>query len=134
MDIKEFVSEAILQIAQGIKKASEKCQENQLDVIVNPNVTIGSDNGAGIPKNPEQYQISRRIQMVDMDIAVTVQNATEKGVNGNLSISVLGIGGKEIGKTANIHESRIHFSIPVSFPVTKVINLELQDKNSEIDL
>lgn len=69
-----------------------------------------------------------------MDIAVTVQNATEKGVNGNLSISVLGIGGKGIGKTANRHESRIHFSIPVSFPVTKVINLELQDKNSEIDL
>ena len=54
MDIKEFVSEAILQIAQGIKEASEKCQENQLDVIVNPNVTIGSDNGVCIPKNPEQ--------------------------------------------------------------------------------
>lgn len=133
MDIKEFVSEAILQIAQGIKKASEKCQENQLDVIVNPNVTIGSDNGAGIPKDSEQYQISRRIQMVDMDIAVTVQNATEKGVNGNLSISVLGIGGKGIGKTANIHESRIHFSIPVSFPITIVLKQESQDKFSEID-
>ena len=61
MDIKEFVSEAIMQIAQGIKEASEKCQENQLDVIVNPNVTIGSNNGVCIPKNPEQYHISRRI-------------------------------------------------------------------------
>ena len=133
MDIKEFVSVAIMQIAQGIKEASEKCQENQLDVIVNPNVTIGSDNGAGIPKNPEQYQISRRIQMVDMDIAVTVQNTKERGTNGSLSISVLGIGGKRIGKSANIHESRIHFSIPVSFPVTIVPKQESQDKFSEID-
>lgn len=68
-----------------------------------------------------------------MDIAVTVQNATEKGVNGNLSISVLGIGGKGIVKTANIHESRIHFSIPVSFPVAIVTKQESQDKFSEID-
>lgn len=72
--------------------------------------------------------------MVDMDIAVTVQNATEKGVNGNLSISVLGIGGKGIVKTANIHESRIHFSIPVSFPITIVSKQKTQDKYSEIDL
>ena len=101
MDIKEFVSEAIMQIAQGIKEASEKCQENQLDVIVNPNVTIGSNNGAGIPKNPEKFQISRRIQKVDMDIAVTVQNTKERGTNGSLSISVLGIGGKRIGKSGH---------------------------------
>lgn len=133
MDIKEFVSEAILQIAQGIKEASEKCQENQLDVIVNPNVTIGSDNCAGIPKNPERYQISRRIQMVDMDIAVTVQNTKERGANGNLSISVLGIGGNRIWKSANIHESRIHFSIPVSFPVAIVKKQQTQDKYSDIN-
>ena len=133
MDIKEFVSEAIMQIAQGIKEASEKCQENQLDVIVNPNVTIGSNNGAGIPKNPEKFQISRRIQKVDMDIAVTVQNTKERGTNGSLSIYELGIGGKRIEKSDNIHESRIHFSIPVSFPVTIVPKQESQDKFSEID-
>lgn len=132
MDIKEFVSEAILQIAQGIKEASEKCQENQLDVIVNPNVTIGSDNGACIPINPEQYKISRRIQMVDMDIAVTVQNTKERGTNGSLSISVLGINGKRIGKSANIHESRIHFSVPVSFPVAIVTKQQTQEKYSDI--
>lgn len=68
-----------------------------------------------------------------MDIAVTVQNATEKGVNGNLSISVLGIGGKGIVKTANIHESRIYVSISISFPVTIVPKQKTQDKYSEID-
>lgn len=68
-----------------------------------------------------------------MDIAVTVQNATEKGVNGNLSISVLGIGGKGIVKTANIHESRIYVSISISFPVTIVPKQKTQDKCSEID-
>lgn len=48
MEIKEFISETILQISSEILDAMDKCSE--LDVIVNPDITVGSDGDFYVSK------------------------------------------------------------------------------------
>lgn len=133
MVLEEFISDAIVQIASGIIKAQKICAEKEYDVLVNPNVIQGQEGNLSIPNNPKQIHIQRQVQIVDMNVAVTVQNAIEGGLKGNLGIHVLGIGSRVNGKSDTIHESRIHFSIPVCFPTTEVKTVKNKDKYSEIE-
>ena len=119
MELKEFISDTISQISEGIIDAKTKCKK--YGVIINPNVTIGSDGNFSIPKHPEHVTISRRVQLLDMDIAITVQDSTENGANGKIGVSMLGIGGGIKNSNANSQQSRIRFSIPVCFPSTDVL-------------
>ena len=48
MELKDFISNTIEQISLGIIEASKKCE--QYGVIVNPNITIGSQGDYCVPK------------------------------------------------------------------------------------
>lgn len=54
MELKDFISETIYQIATGVKESIEKCKD--LDIIVNPNICGRSDNDFYIPQNPSDYK------------------------------------------------------------------------------
>lgn len=69
MELKEFISETIQQISLGVTDAMNKCSE--LDVIVNPDITVGEDGNFFVP-NKGNYSMERRVQILDMDIAITV--------------------------------------------------------------
>lgn len=115
MELNEFISEAILQISKGVIEAIEKCEE--FDVIVNPNVMIGSNGDYIIPKETTK-DIERRVQMIDMDIAVSVSDGLEKEKGHQLKIKVLEFGAKTKDSIISRTESRMKFSIPVSLPNT----------------
>ena len=83
MELKDFISNTIEQISLGVLDASEKC--NRYGVIVNPNITIGEQGDFCIPKQPEHVNIQRRVQLIDMDIAVTVIESEE----GKASLAIL---------------------------------------------
>ena len=127
MELRDFISDAIEQIAQGIKEASNKCKE--LGVIVNPDVTVGENGDYSIPKHPSQINIVRRVQILKIDVAVTVQNSTENNAGGKFSVSVLVFGGKHTSGNANIRENRLQFSIPVCFPTENVEEVVLKAQN-----
>lgn len=124
MELKEFISETIQQISQGIIDAKTKCSE--LDVIVNPNITVGSKGSYYIPaeRNIANISMQRRVQRLDMDIAVTVTEASETSGGGKIGISIFGATINSSGKSENTNISRIRFSIPVCFPVTNLITSE----------
>ena len=119
MELKDFISDTIEQISLGILTASEKC--NQYGVIINPNITIGSSGDYCIPKHPESVSMQRRVQMIDMNIAVTIVESEEGKVEGKIGVSFIGIGGdSKEGKSVS-NENRVKFSIPICFPTTNVI-------------
>lgn len=117
MELKDFISETIQQISLGVKDAMEKCQE--MDVIVNPDITIGSDGDYYVPEN-KNVAMQRRVQVIDMDISVVVTASTESNIGGKIGISMLGVSGtsKEMDNTSNTN--RVKFSIPVCLPISKV--------------
>lgn len=119
MELKDFISNTIEQISLGILEASKKC--NQYGVIVNPNITIGEQGDFCISKQPEHVNIQRRVQLIDMDIAVTVIESEEGKIEGKLGVSFIGVGGKSQEGKSTSNESRVKFSIPVCLPVTNII-------------
>lgn len=128
MELKDFISETIQQISQGIIDAKEKCSE--LDVIVNPNITIGADGDYYVPEEKRIGSVSmqRRVQLLNMDIAVTVTEASETSGGGKIGVSIFGANINSSGKSENTNISRVQFSIPVCFPVTN-LNIPIKEKD-----
>ena len=117
MELKDFISETIQQISLGVKDAMEKCQE--MDVIVNPDITIGSDGDYYVSEK-KNVAMQRRVQVIDMDISIVVTSSAESNIGGKIGVSMLGVSGtsKEIDNTSNTN--RVKFSIPVCLPIGKV--------------
>jgi hypothetical protein len=118
MELKDFISNSIEQIALGLIDASRKC--NELGVIVNPDITIGSDGDYCIPKDPKHVNIQRRAQIINMDISVTVTESSKDSIGGKIGVSCFGIGVDSTGGKNTANENRVKFSIPVCLPVTTV--------------
>lgn len=125
MELKDFISNTIEQVSLGILDASEKC--SKYGVIVNPNITIGGQGDYCIPKKPEHVNIQRRVQLLDLDIAVIVIETEDGQVEGKLGISCIGVGGKTQEGKSTSNENRVKFSIPVCFPVTNIIGIEAKE-------
>lgn len=119
MELKDFISNTIEQISLGIIQASEKC--SSLGVIVNPDVTVGSNGDFVIPKKPERINLQRRVQLLDMDIAIVVTESEEGKVDGKIGVSFIGVGADMKKGKSTANESRVKFSIPVCLPITSVI-------------
>lgn len=118
MELKEFISETIQQISLGVKDAMEKCSE--LDVIVNPDVTVGSNGDYFVPQKEIGVAMQRRVQVIDMDIAITVTESQGNAATGKIGVSIFSISGETKGGKNTSNESRVRFSIPVCLPVSKV--------------
>jgi len=96
MDLKEFISETLSQIADGFVCAKEKMKGK--------NIYIGGSN------------ISESHQKVSFDVAITVVEGTE--TTGKAGISVWSIGAGISGKSENSSStvSRIKFDVPIKLP------------------
>ena len=113
MEIKDFISNTIEQISEGVRDAHSKCCH--YGTIVNPSVGDGGANDYYVGVQGKKW----RVQTLDMDIAVTVTETADRGMGGKIGIASFGVGvNKEKGySTAN--ESRIRFSIPICLPTAR---------------
>lgn len=119
MELKDFISNTIEQISLGIIDASKKCESH--GVIVNPNITVGSNGDYSIPKSPEHVNIQRRVQIIDMDIAVNLTNTEGSELGGKIGVSFLRVGRNTIESKNTTHENRIKFSLPICLPTSEVL-------------
>ena len=117
MELKDFISQTIREIAEGVQAASEQCSD--LGVIVNPAVTLGENGDFFVPKDnvKEHITVERRVQQIHMDVLVSVTETTTLDSEVEASINVLGanVNGKSEGNTVN--SNRVSFDIPVCLPV-----------------
>jgi len=118
MELKEFISNTIEQIALGVMDLQSK--SDVLNIIVNPNVTVGGDGDFSIPKKPEHVTITNRVTLIKMDVALVVNENEGAKIGGKVGISVFSIGSDVTSDKTVSNSSKVSFSIPVVLPSTDV--------------
>lgn len=110
MDLKEFISETLVQITLGIQDAQEKVKDT--GCLINPK---GFHQGENLRSGyNEEY---RHVQKVKMSVAVSVMenSETKAGLGVVTAIFKAGASTKE-GEVNNV-TNRIEFDIPISLPI-----------------
>lgn len=115
MDLQEFITQALVQIANGIREADAPLAES--GAIVNPRHITGAgadkDNVYGYIT--EQRKL-RAVHAVEFDVAVTAAQA--KGAKAGIGIVVgsIGLGSQGSNERSSASVSRIRFKIPLALP------------------
>lgn len=109
MDIRQFVSETLTQIVEGVTDANQRLSD---DSEVNPRC-------GGTPEGKpyvEYYSELRPVELVDFDLAVTVTEGT--GAKGGLGVAAgfIGLGGQKSSESSAEAVSRVKFTLPLMLP------------------
>lgn len=113
MDLKDFVSETIVQISQGLIDAQEKTKD--LGTVINPPLFTKPEEDAIVKDN--EGNTDQAAQFIDFDICLTVENANNSEAKGKISIFSCSLGGGESSSVNIGNMNRIKFTIPVVFPL-----------------
>ncbi|MET4102512.1 hypothetical protein ABIE58_001946 [Roseovarius sp. MBR-78] len=112
MDLKEFIKETV----SGICNASSELEDEGLyGAILNPPTdrirsTVYEEGGA-------EY-IYRRVESIEFDVAVTVEEETQKEGKAGLKVFSSEVGGGATKGNRNEIASRVKFTMSLCFPVT----------------
>ena len=114
MERKEFVTETLTQIAEGIAEAQKRLKEAGSGAIVNTNMTETTDGHVvtGGRRKP--------VEWVEFDVAILANEGTERHAGGGLTVASLfkaEAGGKSNQSAGS--ESRIKFKVPMTYPMHK---------------
>lgn len=112
MELKEYISRTLLEIVEGVKTAQD--QAVNYGSFINPTgLAFDSRQINGRPYDFEESNIS---QIIDFDIAVTVQEESRDKACIGVLTGILG--GKLQGESGehNVLSHRIRFSVPILFP------------------
>lgn len=116
MELKEFISETLVQIQEGVQDAIQRRSAVSSSAgVINP--VFGIDMDAASPDH---------IQKVEFDVAVTVTDKVSGSGKAGIKVFSIELGG-EAGKSAEQSTvSRIKFVVPIISPVqlVKPINSE----------
>lgn len=112
MDLKQFITETLVQISDGIEAAQKQLKESGSEARINTNMTV--IEGGHIVTGGRR----RAVEFVEFDVAVLANEGTE--TKGGIGITVasllkLDMGGKSTESAGR--ESRIKFKVPMSYPM-----------------
>ncbi|MES1934414.1 hypothetical protein T35B1_17506 [Salinisphaera shabanensis T35B1] len=117
MELEQFISTTLVQIANGIQSAADQLHGTR--AIVNPrNVSTAGAKGEQIYGYLNvRKKFFKVVQRIDFDVAVTAAEGSE--ANGGIGIRVGSIGVGATGKSENSNTtvSRIRFSVPMVLPM-----------------
>ena len=108
MELREFVSSALIQILGGVQDAQKAAAEHGGQVNPAFSGTLGS---RGLVKGRGNFLM----QEVEFDVAVTVSEQSGEKVGGGLRV-VFGFGAKLEGQESSSQVSRIKFTVPLGLP------------------
>ncbi len=110
MELKEFVSESLLQIFNGVRQAQEQTKETGGAVVAQ---VVGTKK-----EHPSVlgYTHNNAIVLVDFDVSLNTIDVTKEKAGLGLFVAAFG-GGAQFGSEAsNSQLSRLRFSVPVMLP------------------
>lgn len=116
MDLKQFVSETLVQISEGIEAAQKQLREAGSEAVVNTNMTK-TDDGHLVTGGRR-----RPVEFVEFDVAILANEGTETKAGIGLTVASLlnlDAGGKSTESAGR--ESRIKFRVPMSYPMHKYL-------------
>ena len=109
MELKEFVTETLIAILEGVNAASKRAEESKLNGVVNPFWTDEAEKG-----DWKDY-----VQPVEFDVAVTATDKVSGGGKASIKLFTVAEVGAEGSKgTERSTVNRIRFSIPIVPPGT----------------
>jgi predicted ATP-dependent Lon-type protease len=114
MDLKQFVSETLVQISEGIEAAQHRLREAGSEAVINTNMTK-TDDGHMVTGGRRQP-----VEFVEFDVAILANEGTETKAGIGLAVASLlrlDAGGKSTESAGR--ESRIKFRVPMSYPMHK---------------
>lgn len=110
MDLKDFVSQSLIQIVEGVVSASKVVSD--LGGAVSPAYSARREETLGHTTDGS----GRPVQGVEFDVAVVASTEAASEASGGLRISVLSVGMKGSDKDSQQTTSRISFTVPLASP------------------
>ncbi len=121
MELKDFISSTIEEIARGILEASNQLKDT--NAIVSPHdfqINSQESQAFGRTKNKDYEspadEGTRVVQKVEFDIAVMVDETDTTSAGAKISVLSIGLGGGMETASKTGTSSRISFTVPVVFP------------------
>ena len=112
MNLKDFISETIQQIAEGVAEAQEPVR--QAGGMLNPlNIQFKNTIDSYVTVDSQKHAVRR----VEFDIAVTATNEKQVSGKGGLRVMSFELGGEGSETTGSESVSRIKFGIYMALPV-----------------
>ena len=114
MDLKDFISQTLVQIAEGVNESGTRI--NELGGEVNPHIM--SDHKE-MGRHGILWGSGRAIHIVEFDVALTVNTGT--GTKGGIGVfaGVVNLGSSGESREENRSVSRVSFTVPLSLPKPK---------------
>ena len=112
MELREFITQSLMQIAEGVEDAQKHLKEKGSKAIVNTNMTA-TDVGHVVTGGRR-----RPVEFVEFDVAILADEGTETKAGGGITVASLlklEASGKRSQNKGS--ESRIKFKIPMSYPM-----------------
>jgi hypothetical protein len=114
--LEDFITETLTQIIRGVKNANVIAKE--YGAIINP--ATAHRNSQGDLQVSSSQILTRPVQEIDFDIAITAAEKSDTKGGAGVFISIVGIGTQLRDSTENSTVSRIKFRVPIKLPTGKV--------------
>lgn len=116
MQLHEFITETLVQIARGVGNANTQLKDSS--AIVNPrHVNYNKDNNIrAYGWLTEQREKLRAVHLVEFDVSVKATEGKETKGGIGVTIGAIEIGGGKKAQTEQESENRIKFGIPMVLP------------------
>ena len=113
MELKEFITESLKQIIEGIIDAQAYAKDKH--ATINPDgLKYDENNNLIVHRHPAS--LDHMPQIIDFDIVVTVTEKEHAKASLGVLTGVLGLGTQAQMESGNTVANRIKFSVPVVFP------------------
>ena len=119
MDLKQFVSETLVQILDGISEARQKATLQKSDAEVAPRIRT---QGTNFINSGMVTSGGHAVQFVKFDVALTVTEGT--GTKGGIGVvaGVLNLGTTGQSQSENSSVTRVQFDVPIIFSKEEATN------------
>ena len=118
MELKDFVSETLTQILQGVRESQKRQEEHGGEINLSVWSRSSSEGAEGAIQH-KGFLVSKSrkaIDYVNFDVAITLTRG--KGAKAGIGVFVGAVGLGSQGQTSSSEGSinRIQFKVPISFP------------------
>lgn len=117
MELQDFISGTLVQIARGIELAAAQLKDSK--ALVNPRnvatASVKSEHVYGYLNTEKRY--FKVVQKIDFDVAVTAEKGRETKSGLGISVGSISVGTHGKSESTNSSVSRIRFSIPMVLPM-----------------
>lgn len=116
MNLQEFVTQALIQIAAGVREADKELQTS--GAVVNPLyvTSVRQDKSNIYGYMGDQTNSRRAVHYVEFDVAVTAIEGKESKGGIGIMVGFIGLGSQGSSEESNTSVSRIKFTVPIALP------------------